>query len=237
MAFNPLSSFNQSAAANPDVTAKAEVLYRALPSLPATSITRGYFHWAVAPFGCVFTDYNGMADYENGNWVVKITHNPADNAFGINGNSPAAHTWHRYDGAIGVALAGMTGATQEDFGPDSVTMAGLEHLCAAMAAFALKYDLDASGTVAAGTTHLSDVGTIDTAGEPVLLTHAEAATIDGYLCGFTSDPDCRWDLGSFQPLPSGVSLNTDMVKTCGAALRVRTHVYKTALASAVGVKT
>ncbi len=229
MAFNPLSSFDQTASVNPKVLAKGKTLYAALPSLPAASITRGYFHWAVAPFGCIFTEYNGMADYENGDWVIKITHSPADNALGVNGNSPAAHTWHRYDGGIGVALGGMTGATEKDFGPDAVTMAGLEHLCAAMAAFALKYDLDSSGTVTSGTTHIGDVGSVNTAGEFVLLTHAEAATIDGYLCGFTSDPDCRWDLGSFQPLPSGVSLTTDMVKTCGTALRARTHLYKQAL--------
>ena len=230
MAFNPLGNFDPSAAVNPVVLAKAKTLLAALPAVPAGSLSRLYLHWTVAAFGCTFGDYNGEADFENGNWTMLVTHDPRDNAVGVNNNPPAEHTWHRNTGAVGVSIAGMSGATEQNFGPDAVTLTGLEHLCAAAAAFATRYGVDALGTVQQGETHVDDNGNqVNTAGEHTILTHAECATIDGYLCGFTSDPDCRWDLGSLVALPAGSSLSKDMVAQCGDALRQRVHAYKAAL--------
>jgi hypothetical protein len=230
MSFNPLGDFDPSAATIPGVLAKAKTLLAALPSVPAGSISRLYLHWTVAPFGAKFSDYNGETDFENGDWTMTVTHDPRDNAVGVNNNAPAAHTWHRNTGAAGISIAGMDGANQHNFGPDAVSVTGLGHLCACAAAFAVRYDVDALGTVAHGSTHVNDSGTsISTTGEHTILTHAEAAGYDGYLCGYTSDPDCRWDLGTLVALPSGSSLTKEMVAACGDALRTLVHAYKTAL--------
>ena len=120
----------------------------------------------------------------------------------------------------------MDGATQQDFGLTSVTAAGLEWLCAGAAAFAVKYGLDAAGNVANGTTHQGDNGTVSTTGEPVIITHAEAAIFDGYFCGYTDDPDCRWDLACLVP---GGSVTPEVAVQTGDALRARIHAYKLAL--------
>jgi len=229
MSFNPLGKFDPSAAVDAAVVAKAKAVLTSLPAVPAGLLTRLYLHWTVAPFGCTFGDYNGEADFEKGIWQMIVTHDPRDNAPGLTHNPEASHTWHRNTGAVGVSIAGMNGATQHDFGPDAVTVTGLEHLCACAAAFATAYGIDALGTVQTGTTHQGDNGPVNTAGEHTILTHAECASIDGYLCGYTSDPDCRWDLGSLVALPSGVSLTKDMVSRCGDALRQRVHAYKAAL--------
>jgi hypothetical protein len=234
IAFSPLGDFNPTADPNAAIVAKAKTFLGSLPAVPTGAISRIYLHWTVAPFGCIFADYNGEADFEAGQWVIVMTHDPQDNA-GVTDNSVASHTWHRNAGAVGVAIAGMSGATQNDFGPDAVTLPGLDHLCAAAAAFALRYGIDALGSVASGSTHADNSGgTVDTTGEHNILTHAECANIDGYLCGFTSDPDCRWDLGSLVALPAGTSLTKAMVAQCGDALRQRVHVYESILASTGG---
>jgi hypothetical protein len=231
MSFNPLGNFNPTSDVNAVIVTKAKALLAKLPAVPANAISRIYLHWTVAPFGCVFGDYNGEANFQSPEWVLVMTHDPSDNAVGGNNANEASHTWHRNTGAVGVSISGMTGATQHDFGPDAVTLAGLDHLCAGAAAFAVRYNVDALGTVQNGNTHADDSGNnISTTGEHTILTHAEAANIDGYLCGFTSDPDCRWDLGSFVALPAGVALTRAMVAQCGDALRQRVHAYKAALA-------
>ncbi|MGA8574170.1 MAG: hypothetical protein WB609_00585 [Candidatus Cybelea sp.] len=230
MAFNPLGNFNPTAPIDPGVLAKAKTLLASLPKVPAGSLSRLYLHWTVAPFGCTFGDYNGEADFEGGNWKMIVTHDPRDNAVGVNNNEPASHTWHRNTGAVGVSIAGMSGATENNFGPDSVTITGLEHLCACAGAFAQCYGIDSLGTVSQGASHLGDGGReINTAGEHTILTHAECASVDGYLCGFTTDPDCRWDLGSLVALPGGTRLTKEMVSQCGDALRQRVHAYKGSL--------
>lgn len=234
MSFNPLGNFNPTASVDAGVLAKAKAFLQLLPAVPDGLLSRIYLHWTVAPFGCTFGDYNGEADFEKGDWVLVMTHDPRDNALGLTSNAEASHTWHRNTGGVGVSIAGMTGATEQNFGPDAVTLAGLEHLCAGAAAFATRYNVEANGNVASGQTHTDDSGnSISTVGEHTILTHAECATIDGYLCGFTSDPDCRWDLGSLTALPAGTSLTKEMVSQCGDALRQRVHVYKTALLGTV----
>jgi hypothetical protein len=230
VSFNPLGNFNPAAPVDAGVLVKAKTFMGSLPLVPDGSLSRLYLHWTVAPFGCTFGDYNGEADFEKGQWVLVMTHDPRDNVAGLNNNPVASHTWHRNTGAVGVSIAGMSGATQQNFGPDAVTLAGLEHLCAGAAAFTARYGIDALGAVTSGTTHADDHGNqISTTGEHTILTHAECASIDGYLCGFTSDPDCRWDLGSLVALPEGTSLTREMVSQCGDALRQRVHAYKTAL--------
>ena len=150
MTFNPLGNFNPSAPIDAGVLQKAKAVAASLPAVPNGALSRLYLHWTVAPFGCTFGDYNGEADFENGNWKMVVTHDPRDNAAGLTINPAASHTWHRNTGAVGVSIAGMTGATEHNFGPDAVTLTGLEHLCACAAAFASRYGIDALGAVTQG---------------------------------------------------------------------------------------
>lgn len=221
--FDPTNGFGKGPIL-PEALAAAEAFLKTLPDVPPRDLLRGYYHWSVAGYACIFHDYNVMIILKDGKWTIVMTDSPADNAPGVNNNPVASHTWHRNTGAFGVSVSGMDGATTSNFGPDPVQMHEIEFQCAAMAALCVKYGVDTMGTVPApGSNHTDDNGNnVNTTGEPNLLTHAECAIIDAY-------PTERWDEGSFIPLPSGVSLTPEMRTTCGNALRSRTHEYAAAL--------
>jgi hypothetical protein len=223
--FDPLGHFNLNAPVDPKILAKAKALFESLPEIPSGLIARCYLHWTVGPLGMCFADYNAEALYTGSDWALKITHDPRDNAPGLNGNAEASHTYMRNTGAVGIAITGMDGADPNDFGPDGVTVTGLTHLCAAGAAFAKKYGIDTLG-LSSGSPY---------GGEPNILTHAEAANRCGNPFQYSAYGPApigdveRWDLSIFQPLPEGVALTNDMANTCGNALRQMTHAYKVAL--------
>jgi hypothetical protein len=221
--WSPLGAFDPHAPVNPKILAKARALRDALPIVPAGLLKRCYLHWTVAPLGMCFADYNGEARYENGEWVLTITHDPRDNAPGLNDNAPASHTWLRNTGALGVAITGMDGpdVNPHDFGSDPVTVMGLTHLCAAAAAFCARYGIDTLGTS-------TDAPYAD---EPNIMTHAEAgdhvgspAQYDAYGPASTFE---RWDLLCFSAVPQGVHFTDASI--CGNALRAMVHAYKAAL--------
>lgn len=221
MTFDPLGGWNPNAPLDPGALHAAHNM--PMPPIPFGKITRVYLHWAVEPFGCTDGQYNFEVDLENGKWVMVQTHNPQDNAPGVNSNREASHTWHRNTGAIGIAISGMDGASETNFGPDGVQRHELEYLCALAARVCSAYHIDANGTVANGGTHADNNGNpVNTTGEHNILTHGECAVIDAY-------PGERWDLGSFVALPPGVSLTPEMRTACGNALRTRIHLYKAAL--------
>jgi hypothetical protein len=223
MSFNPLGNFQANSIVQPGVIAIAKAFKASLPDIPNGLITRIFLHWTVAGLCVEFPDYNAESEYCNGKHILKITHNPEDNAPGINHALMASHTWHRNTGALGIAITGMDGATVHDFGPDTITLAGLELLCAGAAALASKYNIDASGKVLHGTIHVDNNGNnVNTTGEFNIITHGEAAVIDAY----SSE---RWDLGSLTPLPTGVELTSEMRTMCGNALRTKIHLYKIVL--------
>jgi hypothetical protein len=171
-------NFPADAPLDPNILADIKTFEGQLPDIAPGLITRGYFHWAVAPFGHEFADYNAMVDLKGGKWVLVITHDPRDNAPGLSNNAVASHTWHRNTGALGVSIAGMDGATVSNFGPDPVELHELHYLCGAMAAICKKYGIDALGKVVHGSVHVDDNGNaVDTTGEYNLLTHAECAVI------------------------------------------------------------
>lgn len=224
MSFNPLGSFNVNAPLSQDALSAAKAFHSSLPAIAKGLITRIYLHWAVEAFGCLDGQYNFEVDLEGGKWVMKLTHNPQDNAPGLDNNPEASHTWHRNTGAVGIAIAGMDGARESNFGPDGVQLHELEYLCALAALCAVTYGVDSNGTVAApGSSHTDNNGnSVNTTGERNILTHGECAVIDAY-------PGERWDLGSFVALPEGVSLTPEMRTACGNALRARIHEYAAAL--------
>lgn len=225
--FDPLGGWNASAPADLGILNAA----RAFVQQHAASfgglrglITRLYLHWSVAPFGCTFGDYHFMINLVDGSWVFQFTHDPRDNAPGLNNNPEASHTWHRNTGAIGIAIGGMDNASVHDFGPDGVQRHELEYLCALAAVVCAECGIDASGVVPSpGSNHADNNGqNVNTTGEHTILTHGECAVIDAY-------PSERWDLGCLVPLPSGVELTPAMRTQSGDALRQRIHVYKAAL--------
>lgn len=181
-------------------------------------------HWEVEPYVDVDPAYNGVVPLLGGAWKMALSTDPRNQVAGLNDNPEASHTWHRNTGAVGLAIAGMSGASTTDFGPYPVQVHQLEFLCAMAAAFAVEYGIDAAGTVPApGSDHADNNGAnVNTTGEHTILTHGECAVIDAY-------PTERWDLGSFVPLPAGVSLTPAMRSQCGDALRARIHGYAEAL--------
>jgi hypothetical protein len=226
--WSPLGKFDPSAPFDPKIVAAGKAFLGTLPVIPKGLIWRFYGHWAAAPFGCLFGDYNGMADFENGQWVLKMTHDPRDNAPGLNSNAEASHTYMRNTGAVGFSLAGMSGATVTNFGDDGVTLAGLEYFCVGCAAFAVQYDLDALGKSVQA----------PYANEPIFLSHSEAANLVGNPPQYSAygpkpigDVE-RIDFATLTPLPPGVELTADMATTCGDALRLRIHGYKIELVAA-----
>lgn len=224
MSFDTLGGWNPGGPLLADALNSAKTFLATLPEVPKGLLQRLYLHWAVEAFGCLDAQYNLEVDLEGGKWVMKMTHNPQDNAPGLNNNSEASHTWHRNTGAIGVAISGMDGAGEHNFGPDGVQRHEIEFLCALAAAACEKYGIDTSGLVASpGSNHADNNGNnVNTTGEPNILTHGECAVIDAY-------PDERWDLGSLVALPDGVDLTPAMRTATGNALRQRIHFYKTAL--------
>jgi hypothetical protein len=223
--FTPLGHFNPSAVADPKIVAAAKAFLATLPYDPQKGdLTRLYLHWTVAGMGCDFDDYNVEAKVEQEAWLFKLEHNPQDEIPGFDSNPEIAGTWHRNTGSIAIAITGMDGATEEDFGPDGVTWSGLQWLCGGAAALCVKYGIDANGTVPApGSNHLDNNNSnVNTTGEHNILTHGEVAVLDFY-------PSERWDLGSFVPLPDGVSLTPEMRSQCGDALRQLIRTYKLAI--------
>jgi len=222
MSFNPLGSFDAAAPLNPKIVAAAHALVAQLADVPAGGLWRCYLHWAVAPFGCTFEDYNVMANYVAGEWELEITNSPANNAPGLTAAAEASHTYMRNTGAVGIAIAGMDGATTTNFGPDGVTVAGIEYLCAGAAALCAKYGIDASGTSTKS----------PYANEHNILTHAEAGDAVGSPAQYSAYGPAgdveRWDLASLVPVPSGVTL-VSIYHQVGDALRARVHAYKIAL--------
>lgn len=197
-------NFDPNAPVDPHVVADAKAFMGNLPAIPNGDVHRIYLHWAVAPFGCLFDDYNAMVDLEADKWVLKLTHNPQDNIPGINDNAMASHTWHRNSWALGIAIGGMEGATTNNFGKDPVELHELEYLCAGAAALGAKYGVQAD----------LDLGE----GEHTIMTHAEAALQDGYFGE-------RWDLAMFEPGP----LTEAGARYHGELLRRRIHTIKEAL--------
>jgi len=220
-AFNPLGKFDPQTKIDPKVIASAKAFEAKLPNAPTEhGLKRLYAHWTVAGANCDFTDYNGEEKFVGGVHSLTLEHNPLDEIAGYNNDPEIAGTWHRNTGSIACAITGMDGATENNFGPDPVTAEGLLYLCAMMAAFCHKYEIDANGKVTINEQHQDNNGkTINTLGEWNLLTHGEVAVIDAY-------PSERFDLGVLTPLPCGLELTPAMRTLCGTALRTLTHRIK-----------
>jgi len=106
-----------------------------------------------------------------------------------------SHTWHRNSGAIGIALSCCYQATSNDLGPEPPTDAQIEAVAQVVAVLAQELGLDIT--------------------RDNVMTHAEAADLDGYGPSSTCD---RWDLAILH--------NGDMWMSGGAILRGKAEFYR-----------
>lgn len=218
--------FNPYAPVDSRLLQKAKALHDALPTA-SDGFDHGYYHWMVSRRDQTFPEYTCSVWCDaGGEWHLTVSHDPRDNAFGsFNGAGYAGHTYRRNQGAFGVSIAGMLGASYRDFGPYPITQAGLDHLCAAMAAFCRRYGVQCN-VQTQGKFYREAV-------EHSVMTHAEAArwtpsTSNGieyphyYTFRAGGDPDSRWDLNLFSPQGSPPTEADAYVH--GSLLRQRAHV-------------
>lgn len=124
-----------------------------------------YLHWTAGRYGQHFSDYHLNIDSDGTLWTDM-------NSF----TEKKAHTWRRNTGAIGIAIDACYGATiykngNINYGDYPPTWAQLDNLGKVVAKICVEIGIPLSN----------------------VLTHAEAADIDGYGL-HDSDPDMRWDL-------------------------------------------
>lgn len=124
-----------------------------------------YLHWTAGKYGQVFSDYHICIDADGSIYM------PSENL-----TIRRSHTWKRNSDAVGIALcccynAQANAGWNADFGEFPPTNAQIETLSQIVAAFRT-----------CGGVSLDNV-----------LTHCEAAYIDGYG-PYSGDPDTRWDL-------------------------------------------
>jgi hypothetical protein len=225
MAFNPLGTFDPAAPLNAGALAEGDAFAAKLPPVPAGALDRIYVHWTVGHYEQDFEDYNGSVNFDvkSTKFSLHVVGDPRDNARGVNDNDPHSHTYRRNTGAFGIATDDMIGANEHNFGPEPLTMMTLEYLCAGIAAVGKVYGIDVNGTSTRA----------PYAGEPNVLTHAEAADRRGsppqYAAYGPASTSERWDLASFVALPAGLKATGETARACGDALRARAHLYKVAL--------
>ena len=221
--FSPLGTWSPRSPIPDALIDKGHAFAASLPDLTVGSsfIRDIFWHWSVELLCDSDAHYSGSATYANGVWSMSLGTSCLGNAAG-DPDTEAAHTWRRNSHAFGLALAGMDGATETNFGPDPVTHAGLDTMLMMGAAVAMKYDIDVTASVGRHDAYGNYVT------EPAGMTHAEVALVDRYYPG-DGDPDSRWDFSSLIPLPVGVELDRSWPKIVGDAFRDRTHTYKLAL--------
>ena len=183
-------------------------LLQSLPDLtPPQRLTHIPMHWAVETYTMGDKAYNVVVREITAGmpWELVVETDPRLNATSPPQEGYAAHTYQRNSFGIGFSVEAMAGASTSNFGQYPVQVHMLEVLCAGVGAAGCKYGIDIMVP-------------------QNCYTHAEAADWDGYLCGNSEDPDCRWDLERFIPgadpiLPARAHLNGDL-------LRARAHQYK-----------
>jgi hypothetical protein len=227
--FSPLGSWDPHSAIAPGLVGKGQKFFAELVPVPDGSYLEAIMlHWEVEPMCVAAAQYNATATFANGGWGMTLGTSVLGNASG-DSLTEAEHTWHRNGHSFGLSLAGMDGATVENFGPDPVTHAGLDTVLMMAAAIAVRYSIDALGLVDRYDAYYNPVL------EQTIMTHAEIALVDKYFPGDLDpatgkpDPDSRWDFATTVPPPHGTPLDRAWPKIVGDAFRDRIHSYKVAL--------
>jgi len=169
--------------------------------LPEGPISRMFLHWSARGYDEPSSSYHFVVGYRHGKLFAQQTHDVSQNMRPLTEEMDyAAHTRGRNSFAIGVSALSMRDATPHDFGSQPLTEELVDALCAMCACLALRYD------IAIDADHV--------------MTHAEAAIIDGY---FGLLPEERWDLARLKPAEEPVT--PAEAHATGEALRRRIREY------------
>lgn len=154
-------------------------------------ISHLYLHWTAGHYGQAFDDYHINIDRDGQVYqtCAALT-------------SRKSHTYRRNTGSIGIALCCAYGAScgtggKIDFGPEPPTAVQIEKMAQVIALLSMALHLPIS---------FSSV-----------MTHAEAACIDGYGPG-SGDSEMRWDLLLLSDQPQTSALRPGGVVLRGKAL-------------------
>lgn len=189
------------AAGRGKLASKLESLAAWRPRFPPGRIEAVYLHWSGGDYGSSFPAYHYCIGLRGDGVGVARTNDLRANMRNVSsGGAYAAHTLGRNSFSAGIAALGMEGATPEDFGRYPLVPELIDGLCRVGAAIAAAY------------------------GIPVdrhhVLTHAEAAILDGY---FGSGDDERWDIARLRPDPK--PLVSQDALDAGDELRARIAAY------------
>lgn len=143
-----------------------------------------YLHWTAGRYGQYFDDYHICIDSDGS---LKFMTDDL--------STPKNHTWHRNSEAIGIALCCCYGAQANngidtDFGDYPPTKEQIETMAEAVAILMKGMGLSIE--------------------EDTVMTHCEAAAIDGYG-PYSDDQDTRWDLW-YLPDFNGMSPGGDVIR-------------------------
>lgn len=169
--------------------------------LPDGRVERLYLHWSAGRYDAPSSAYHFVVGYRQGELFAQQTHDVRENMRQLSEDLEyAAHTRGRNSYAIGVSALSMLDATPHDFGTQPLTEELVDALCGMCAYLAARYDI-----------------VIDA---DHVMTHAEAAIIDGY---FGLLPEERWDLARLAPAAQPVTPH-EAIAT-GERLRQRIRAY------------
>ena len=165
---------------------------------PAGRIERIYLHWSGGDRTSVFDAYHFCVAETAAGITVVETHDLRANMRDVSADPTlpyAQHTAGRNSFAAGLSIMGMEAARPDDFGRYPITADGIAALCSVIARLAVFYGipLDAEH----------------------VMTHAEAAILDGYYG--LHEIDERWDLARLSARPE--RLTEQDAREAGAQLR------------------
>ena len=156
-------------------------------------------HWSAGDYETVYPSYHYCVAFRGGVPLVVETHDLRANMHDVRRSTDpyAAHTAGRNSYAAGIAVMAMRDAQPDDFGKFPLMVQTVDALCAVAAKIADAYGIP-----------------LDAAH---VMTHAEAAIVDGYF-GASGD-DERWDIARLAPSP--IPLTEEDARRTGEELRAR----------------
>jgi hypothetical protein len=169
------------------------------PQFPPGRLEQIYLHWSGGDYEAVSSAYHFCIANVDGVTLVVQTHDLRANMRDVReGDAPyAAHTAARNSYAAGIAVMAMRDARPDDFGAYPLVDDAVSALCTVTSRVAAAYGVPL------------DVEHV--------MTHAEAAIIDGYF-GASSDGE-RWDIARLVPAP--LPLTENDARVAGDTLRAR----------------
>ena len=175
-----------------------------VPNFPRGDLRRIYLHWTGGDYRTVYPAYHFCVALDvDGSPLVATTNDVCANMRDVRADAAAlyaAHTAGRNSHALGLAVCGMLGATPADFGSFPLRDEMLDAFCglAARACVAYAIPIDAKS----------------------VMTHAEAALLDGY---YGSAEGERWDIARL--VPDMRPLEPDDATRTGELLRARIRAF------------